>query len=237
MLTATNNGNQSFLMTTKEKRMDYPPAYQSLATVKGQPYSFPRQAIRGKKADLGPTIYSALFMQNPVATDNQMFPPEVWGKVDAVNTDDYSLIVSAWDTASRDKATNDPSANVVLGRRHSGDFVVLDAVEVRLTFDKLLPVVLERYRKLGEQFGTMPLLCVEEASSGQQLLDIVRSQFPQLPYVAAKPVKAKIIRAEGQTPFTTARAVSLPKAEGKPAVIPSMANFPAASADQANHAF
>ncbi len=236
-LAATNNGNQSFLMTTKEKRMDYLPAYQSLATVKGQPYSFTPQAIRGKKADLGPTIYSALFMQNPVATDNQMFPPEVWGKVDAVNTDDYSLIVSAWDTASRDKATNDPSANVVLGRRHSGDFVVLDAVEVRLTFDKLLPVVLERYRKLGEQFGTMPLLCVEEASSGQQLLDIVRSQFPQLPYVAAKPVKSKIIRAEGVTPFTTARSVSLLKAEWNADFIACMANFPADNRDHYTDAF
>jgi len=116
--------------------------------------------------------------------------------VDSIYTGEYSLIVSSWDTASRAKATNDPSANVVIARRHRGDFVVLDVQEFRLTFDKLLPVVLERYRQLGQEFNQMPLLCIEEASSGQQLLDIIRSQFPNLPYVAAKPVKSKIVRAE-----------------------------------------
>ena len=236
-LAAVNNGSQSFLFTTANQKMEYLPAYRSLATVRGQPYSFTPQAIRGKRADLGPTVFSALYMQNPVASENQMFPPEVWGSVDSVVVDDYGLIVSAWDTASRDKATNDPSANVVLGRRHTGDFVVLDAVEMRLTFDKLLPVVLERYRKLSTQFRGLPLLCVEEASSGQQLLDIVRSQFPNLPYVAAKPVKSKIVRAEGVTPFTMARSVALLKADWNADFVACMANFPADSRDHYCDAF
>jgi predicted phage terminase large subunit-like protein len=237
-LAATNNGQQSFLMTTRTKTMDYLPAYPSLATIKGQPYSFSTAAIRGKQADLGPTIYSALYMQNPVATENQMFPPEVWRKVKGLNCDDYTIIITAWDTAARDKASNDPSANVVVGRRTSGDFVVLDYAEFKLTLDRLLPVVMERDRLLAEQFhGMLPLLAIEDASSGQGLIDIIRSQFPNVPLIAAKPVKSKIIRAEAVTPFTTARSVALLEGEWNAQFIADLANFPAGDRDHSVDAF
>jgi predicted phage terminase large subunit-like protein len=236
-LSAVNEGGQAYLLDTKKQDMNYLPAYKSLATVKGQPYSFSPSMLRGKRADLGPTIYSALYMGNPVATDSQMFPPECWGTVESIDSDGYTMIVSAWDTASRDKASNDPSANVVIGRRRLGDWVVLDAIEFRLTFDKLLPVALERYRLLAGQFKLLPVLCIEEASSGQQLLDIIRSSFPALPLVAAKPVKSKIVRAEGVTPFTMARSVSLLKAQWNSDFIACMANFPADSRDHYTDAF
>jgi predicted phage terminase large subunit-like protein len=237
-LAATNNGQQSFLMDTREKSMDYLPAYKSLATVKGQPYSFSTAALRGKQADLGPIVYSALYMGNPVATENQMFAPDVWGKVESLNTDDYTMLITAWDTAARDKANNDPSANVVIGRRKDGNFVVLDAVEFKLTFDKLLPVVIERDRMLAEQFGGMvPLLVIEEASSGQQLIDVIRSEFSQVPLLAAKPVKSKILRAESVTHITTARRVGLLKGDWNSAFVADMANFPASDRDHFTDAF
>lgn len=211
--------------------MKYLDPYPSLATKKDQPYSFSPEMLAGKQADLGPTIYQALYMGNPVATENQMFPPEVWGIVDSVTTDQYGMIVSAWDTAARDKAANDPSCNVVIGRRHSGDFVVLDYVEFRLTFDKLLPVVLARDRALAEQMGQIPLLVIEEASSGQQLLDVIRSQWSQIPIIGVKPTRSKIIRAEAITPFTTSRLVKLLKADWNGEWIAKWANFPASDDD------
>jgi predicted phage terminase large subunit-like protein len=166
-----------------------------------------------------------------------MFPPSVWGTVESVIVDDYSFIVTAWDTAARDKSTNDPSANVVIGRRHSGDWVVLDAQEFRLTFDQLLPVVIERDRRLAELMGQLPLLCIEEASSGQQLIDVIEANFPRVPLVKAKPTKSKIVRAEGVTPFTTARSVSLLKGDWNAQFIADMANFPASDRDHYTDAF
>ena len=141
---ATNNGSQSYVLDTRTKQTEYMKPYRSLAARKGQPYSFSPAALAGKQADLGPTVYSALYMGNPVATENQMFPPEVWGRVKVINIDEYTMIVTAWDTAARDKASNDPSCNVAVGRRNTGDFVVLDCQEFRLTFDRLLPVVIQR---------------------------------------------------------------------------------------------
>jgi predicted phage terminase large subunit-like protein len=236
-LAAVNAGAQSYRLDTKAKSKTFYPQYKSLATKKGQPYSFSPAALRGKEADLGPTIYSALFQGNPVAAANQMFPPEVWGYVDSLSLDDFLMVVTAWDTASRDKASNDPSANVAVGRRRQGDFVVLDARKFKLTFDRLLPVVLERDRSLAEQLNTIPMLAIEEASSGQQLIDVIKAQFPNVPLVAAKPVKSKIVRAEAVTPFTTARSVKLLRGEWNAEFIADLANFPASDEDHFVDAF
>lgn len=236
-LAATNDGGQSYILDTKTKEQTFIKPYESLATKAKQPYSFSAEMLRGKEADLGPTVYQALYMGNPVASENQMFPPEVWKYVDAISQDEFSLIVSSWDTAAKDKATNDPSANVVIGRRYDGGWVVLDACEFKLTFDRLLPVVLERYRALTEKFRSAVLLCIEDASSGSQLLQIIKTQFSNIPWAAPTPAKSKVVRAEGVTPFTSARSVSLHKGDWNGRFVSDMANFPASDKDHLVDAF
>lgn len=238
-LSATNNGDQAYVLDTRSNTREYLPAYKSLATVLGQPYSFSPKQLRGKLADLGPIIYSALYQGNPVNEEAQMFPPDVWGTVERFNRDEYSMVVTAWDTASRSKATNDPSANVIIGRRWTGDFVVLDAAEFRLTLDKLFPVILERYRLLCERFdwALVPVLCVEDASSGQQVIDLLKAGYSNIPLVEAKAVHSKIIRAEGCTPITTARSVSLLRDSWNATFIADMSNFPASDRDHYTDSF
>jgi len=232
-LAARNDGTQSYILETRTKEKTFLEPYASLATKEAQPYSFSEKMLMGKEADLGPTVFSALYMGNPISQDSQMFPPEVWTIIEGFNTDEFSMIVSAWDTAARDKASNDPSCNVVIGRRVTGDFVILDKQEFRLTFDKLLPVVLARDQALAAQMKRIPMLVIEEASSGQQLLDVIRAQFPGVPVLGSKPTQSKIIRAEGITPFTTARLVKLMKGEWNASYIATMANFPVSDDDHA----
>jgi hypothetical protein len=84
----------------------------------------------------------------------------------------------------------------------------------------------------------LPLLAIEDAASGTQLLDTIRDREPQIPLIAAKPVKAKIIRAEGVTPITTGGLVSLPRdAEWRADFITEMANFPVGVHDDVTDAF
>jgi predicted phage terminase large subunit-like protein len=225
-LAASSSGRESYILDTKTGEKEHVPPYRSLATKRGQPYSFGPDALKGKEADLGPVAYSALYQGEPVTRDAQLFPPECWQIVEGISPDDFTLAVTAWDTASRDKASNDPSANCVVARRAAGDFLVLDYQEFKLTFDRLLPVVMERDRALAEMLGQIPLLALEEASSGMALIDVIRSQFPNVPIVAAKPVHSKIIRAESVTPFTTARSVKLLKGDWNARFIQLMANFP-----------
>jgi predicted phage terminase large subunit-like protein len=236
-LAATNDGGQSYIIDTKTKQQDFIKPYASLATKAAQPYSFSPEMLAGKAADLGPTVFSALYMGQPVSQENQMFPPEVWGYVDGVNTDQYTMIASAWDTAAKDKTSNDPSANVVIGRRLDGSWVVLDACEFRLTFDKLFPVVLHRYQILRSTHRAPVILCIEDASSGSQLIQIIKSQYSNIPWTAPTPAKSKIVRAEGVTPFTSARSVSLLRGDWNGQFITDLANFPASDRDHYVDAF
>jgi predicted phage terminase large subunit-like protein len=214
------------------------PAYRSLATKPDQPYSFSEDDYAGKEADLGPRIYSPLYKGQPIDGEGQMLKPAEWGLVETINTNDYSLLITAWDTASRTKATNDPSSNVIVGRRWSGDFVVLDFFEGKFTLDKLLPILLERYRLVTVQFRIVPAyLCIEEADSGKGLIDIIEAQFPALPLLKAKAVKSKIIRAESVTPFTSAGSVKLLKADWNTQFIADLSNFPASDRDHSVDAF
>ena len=87
--------------------------------------------------------------------------------------------------------------------------------------------MIERDRRLVEQFKMVPLLAVEDASSGIALLDVIRAKYRNVPVVAAKAVRSKIVRAEAVTPFTTARSVSLLEGEWNSKFIQLMANFPA----------
>ena len=182
-----------------------------MASQQGQPYSFSRKQLRGKQADLGSSRFSALYMQQPQSLEDQLFPENIWGTIDHVNPDDLLLVASAWDCASRTGAANDYSANVVIGRLRTGSFAVLDVWKSKLSFATLPDVVLNRYVALNQRYRTLPLLVVEDADAGRQLIDTIKSREPQIPLVAAKPVSAKIIRAEGVTPITSAGLVALPR--------------------------
>lgn len=148
-LAAINNGQQSFVSDTATKTTEYLKPYKSLATIPKQPYSFSAKALAGKKADVGPISWSALYMGQPVAADAQMFPPQDWEIVSQLDLDAIQMIVSPWDTASKIAATNDPSCNVPIARMSDGSFLVLDCAEFKLPMDRLLPVVLERLRLQG----------------------------------------------------------------------------------------
>jgi predicted phage terminase large subunit-like protein len=177
-------------------------------------------------------------MQQPQSLEDQLFPEKVWATIDQVNADDLLLVASAWDTASKTGAKSDFTANVVIGRLRSGGFAVLDVWKGKLNFAKLPDVVLNPYGLLIERYRTLPLLVVEDADSGTQLIDTIRSREPQIPLIAAKPVKAKIIRAEGVTPITTAGLVALPRdAPWRADFVKEMGDFPVGQHDDVPDAF
>jgi predicted phage terminase large subunit-like protein len=194
--------------------------------------------LRGKQADLGSSRFSALYLQTPQSLEDQLFPEKVWATIDQVNADDLGLVASAWDTASKTATTNDYSANVVMGRLRSGGFAVLDVWKGKLSFAALSDVVLHRYALLRDRYQTLPLLVIEDSASGTQLLDVIRSRVPDIPLIAAKPVKAKIIRAEGVTPITTAGLVALPRdAAWRADFVKEMGDFPVGQHDDVPDAF
>jgi predicted phage terminase large subunit-like protein len=236
-LAAWNRGEDSFVLNTRLGERKCLPPYRALASVEGQPYSFSRQQLQGKQADLGSSRFSALYLQTPQSLDDQLFPEKVWATVDAVNADDLQLVVSSWDCANKIGEKNDFTANVVIGRLGSAGFVVLDVWKSKLNFAQLPDVVLQRYALLIDRYKTLPVLAIEDSAAGTQLIDTIRSREPQIPLIAAKPVKAKVIRAEGVTPITTAGLVAVPRDVPWRPDIKEMGDFPVGVHDDVTDAF
>jgi predicted phage terminase large subunit-like protein len=234
-LAAWNDGTQSFILNTRTGEQRFFPPYRQLATIPEQPYSFSREQLESKKADLGPVSWAALYMQNPVAADNQMFPPRDFQVLDTLNVDQIMFVVSAWDTGSKTGAMNDPSCNVVVAVMADGSYLVTDCYEVKLGMDLLPAVVVERHRMQSQMFKNVPLIVIEDAGSGIGLIQFLERQ--NVPVGRAKAVKSKPIRAMSIQPYTAARSVFVLKGSWNDQFIADLANFPVSPRDHSVDAF
>ena len=232
------DGTSAYILDTRTGIREYFDKYPSAATIPNLPISYTPADFAQKEADLGPRIFQPLYQGDPLSGDELMFPPECWRYLLALMLDDFTLLISAWDTASRTSASNDPSCNVLVGQKRDGTFVVLDVFECKMTADRLLPTVLERYRVQCAYYTNVPVyLCIEEASSGLALCDIISAQFPALPLLRAKPVSSKILRAESAAPFVAAGSVALLQALWNERFISDCANFPVGDRDHSVDSF
>jgi predicted phage terminase large subunit-like protein len=238
-LACWNDGEDSFILDTRTKEKTYLPKYKSLAAATRQPYSFSNRQLKSKRADLGPDRFSALYLQQPLAMESQLFPPECWREApDPLDIDGIQMVVTAWDCASKQGAKNDYSANVVILRLNTGEFVVYDVWKDKVTFAELPAIVMARYHRLVANFSTLPLLVIEDANSGTQLIQLIQADYPALPLMPVKAVHQKIIRAEGVTPITRGGLVSLPlNAPWRDSFVRVMANFPVGEHDDEVDAF
>lgn len=78
--------------------------------------------------------WEALYQQNPIVTDGNLFKPEFIEIIDAVPADDRIKWVRGWDLAS--STDGDYTAGAKLGRLQDGRFVIADLVRERYTTDK-----------------------------------------------------------------------------------------------------
>ncbi len=117
----------------------------------------------------------------------QLFPPDCWGEAASVDTAKIGLVVTAWDCASKTGAANDYSANVAVAGTTDGRLLVLDAWKGKADFADLPAIILARYQALAAAYRTTPLLAIEDASAGTQVLQVFEAQAPQVPRIAVKP--------------------------------------------------
>lgn len=153
--------------------------------------------LKGKRADLGPMRFSALYMGSPVTGDSQLFPPDEWPFVSDLHTDDLQLIVTSWDCASKTGSQNDYNANVVIARTYSGRFIVLDVLKASGISPSCRKSSLPAIKRSRPSTAACPCWWSKDSSAGTQVLQIIEAEAPNLPKLAGKPAgKSKVVRAE-----------------------------------------
>jgi predicted phage terminase large subunit-like protein len=236
-LAATNDDAQSsYIWDTwkpQPEAMTFLPTYHAL-----WPRQFPRDVLDQKKANLLPSHWSSLYQQNPLSAEDQMFPADCWKSYDNLNLGEIEYVVSSWDLANKTSERNDYSVNVVLAHLASGIYVVLDVWRDRVAFDALPQIVLARFYAQVKRYNNFPLMVIEDAAAGTQMIQIVRSSHPEIPLLEARPTNAKPVRAMGITHLVRGGLVWLPREAGwRDTFVAELAQFPLARFDDQVDAF
>ena len=121
----------------------------------------------------------------------------------------FQKIVLSLDTAYKPEQINDPSAISAWGYNKNRHYLIESASE-RLEFPQLKKWVInfhKKYKAWG--LGPVPIL-IEDAASGQSLIQVLR-QETNIPIIAIKPDKSKIIRAEHVSDYIESGRVYVPE--------------------------
>ena len=229
VLPATNEPREeAYVLDTRTGEKKFIAKYEAL-----WPNRFPREVLDQKRADLGESLWAALMCCRPSMGTDLLFPPTAWGTYEGINIDELELVIQSYDCASKTAASNDFTSGVTLARTTDGRILILDVWKDKVTFSQLPGIVLARWQSCAQKYKTIPMLVVEDTSSGTQLIQLFQGSQSHIPLAPAKPAgKSKFVRAEGVTPLTRSGCVCLPKnAPWKDSFVNELAEFPTATHD------
>lgn len=207
VLPATNDsGEESFILNTATGEQRFLWKYAAL-----WPEKFPREILDQRRADLGESLYIALYGCRPSMGTNVLFPSDKW----TVNEQFAPVAVAqAWDCASKSGNSNDWSVCCTLGVDNTGRFKVLDVWRGKPDFHSLKRQVFIQWVAVHQKFGIQSVVVIEDANAGTQLLqefEHLNSVNPSMIFpVAVRPLKNKFLRSEAIAGYQNAGQVALP---------------------------
>lgn len=154
------------------------------------------------KAQMSSYWFTALYQQQPVATETQIFKTHWWHYYHNSVQCDY--IVQSWDTAFKTEQQNDYSVCTTWGITNGG-FYLLDVYRAKVPFPELQQAVKSLYEKWHPS-----IVLIEDKASGQSLIQVLQRET-RIPIKAVQVDKDKITRAHVITPLVEGGKVFLPK--------------------------
>ncbi|MEM8970751.1 MAG: phage terminase large subunit [Pseudomonadota bacterium] len=156
----------------------------------------PLERLQAQRIQLGSLHFAAQYQQSPVPAEGNLVKREWlrrYGQEPVKQAGD--LIVQSWDTATKDGFANDYSVCVTALKR-KGEIHILRVDRGRWDFPTLKRKVIENAR--ADEIDT---LLIEDAASGQQLIQQLRHEEPTaVPKpIAIKPHGDKLTRFDAQT--------------------------------------
>lgn len=163
---------------------------------------YPEEKLQNIKNQIGSYWFSALYQQQPIATEYQIFKNEWWKEYEEEPTG--SLLVQSWDTAFKEKQQNDFSVCTTWLLSEKGYFLI-DYWRAKVLFPDLQRQVIMQYHKHKPN-----VVLIEDAASGQSLIQVLQRET-KIPIKAIPAIKDKVTRAHLITPLLEAGKVFIPK--------------------------
>ena len=155
------------------------------------------ETIKELQDSLGEFAFAGQYQQNPVPQSGGMVKKDwmyFYNELPA-----FKQLILSWDTASKDGFDNAYSAYVLLGVDYNRKYYLIEANRYRLNFPELVKTVDRMNDQCIDLFKQKPDILIEDASSGTQLIQVLRGEYGLSPHA---------IRAE-QDKISRMQAVSL----------------------------
>jgi len=189
------------------------------------PQKFPSDVLERIRNAIGSSAWLALYQQRPTAEEGAVFKRDWFLSYPARERPEFMQIIFSLDTAFKVGESNDYSVLEVWGETKTG-YYLLHVMHERLEF----PELKRRAIALAEIWSPQYLL-VEDAASGQSLIQALRSET-RLPILPVRPNGDKVSRAHAVSPLVESRRVFLPdQASWLRDFLDETTSFPAAPHD------
>ena len=209
VLAATNDeGKDSYIEDTRTGSKQYLEPYDSL-----WPEVWPRPRLEEIKATIRERKWQALYMCRPSVGSNCLFPRDKWGVLGHTAP---MQINQAWDFSSgKAGAKNDYTTCVTVALMQNGRYAVLDVFKGKPDFPTMKQLVFQKWCEIQQRYNVAPVVFIEDASSGQQMLQEIRnlnfSRPTMIEPIAVLPTQNKQTRAEAIASAQNNGQVDLPE--------------------------
>ncbi len=212
------------------------------------PEKYPKSRLVNIKQSVIGTDWNSLYQQRPLPKEGGMwklfwfkeYNPHHLRRIEDLKKEGQELpeelnwfhrIVISIDTAYKPEQINDPSVITVWGFSKNRQYLI-EVLSERKEYPDLKKWIIKVHKKYAAwDFGPVPVL-IEDAASGQSLIQDYKVHEYRMPVIAIKSVKSKIVRAEHATGYAEGGNIILPeKAKWKTDFETEFAQFPFGSHD------
>jgi len=155
------------------------------------------------KTECGSYVWGSLYQQRPSPESGNIVSLK-WFQRYNVRPANIKMIVHSWDTGTKAKEHNNPTAGGVWGITDHG-YYLLDVIRRRMEYPELkrtVPSTFEKYRGAA--------VLIEDKGSGQSLIQDLRQSI-NMPVIAIEPCGDKLTRMMTESPAIEAGRVFLPE--------------------------
>lgn len=163
---------------------------------------YPIDVLNKIKNQIGSYWFSALYQQQPIASEYQIFKPEWWQEY--TELPNGNMLIQSWDTAFKEKEQNDYTVCTTWLLADKGYYLV-DYWRAKVLFPDLQRQVIMQYNKYNPH-----VVLIEDSASGQSLIQVLQRET-KIPIKPIKAIKDKVSKAHLVSPLIEAGKVYLPK--------------------------
>lgn len=176
--------------------------------------------IADLKNSLGEMAFAGQYQQRPAPAEGGVIKKS-WINYYEKAPEKFMQIILPWDTASKTGENNAFSACIILGVSEDRKIYVLGAIRERVEFPDLVKKIEEthtnensRYNNPDKRISVRVKTLIEEASSGIQVVQLLKKKYPRSNFSSIRPTQDKKERLINISPYIENGTILFPNTGG-----------------------